>query len=241
MKEGRDWANLSGFLEGLKTAKRRLKAAQLEKLVRRANVCRRQGVVLVCLQRVDRTGMGLWDGGVVRECMLGAVMRAMEGAWETEAVEDATRLARAYWELRWDERHSKVGGANVKLMPEVVGIMVLLSAARVLKGGGTTEELQKFGQRLLGLWGKMDFTVDEQNWVQANHKLIAMAPVLQGTKLAQKALGKESQLGRELGVMSQKDGEPMLRKALAAVYAHIPEDGSRRGSKLYGDLAQANL
>lgn len=241
MKDGKDWVNIPGFLEGLKTAKRKLSAAQLEKLVRRANMCGRQGVVLVCLQRVERTGMGLWDAGVARECMLGAVMRAVAGQWGKEAVEEGARLARMYWELMWDERHSKVGGANVKLMPEVVGVMVLLSAARVLKVGEGKEEVGKFAERLVGAWGRFDLTADESDWVQANHLLVAWAPVLQGMKLAQRVLGKESQLGKDLGLKAQKELEPLLRKALATVNAHTPEGGTRRGVQLYEDLLRAEL
>ena len=233
--------NLPRFLEGLKTAKRKLRGAQVEKMVRRAIECGRQGVVLVCLQRVERTGVGLWEGGVARECMLGAVMRAMEGGWEKDSVEEGKRLAGKYWELMWDERHSKAGGANVKLMPEVVGVMLLLSAARVLRGGEGSEEVARFAERLVGAWGKVEWDIDEGNWVDANHRLVAWAPIWKGMMLAQRVLGKESQLGRDLGVKAQEDVEPMLRKALAAVQAHTPQGGTRRGVSLYEDLAQANI
>lgn len=239
--EGKDWANLPGFLEGLKTAKRKLKGWQVEKMVRTANACGRQGVVLVCLQRVERTGVGLWEGGVARECMLGAVMRAIEGAWSEEAVEGGWRLARQYWELMWDDRHLRVGGANVKMMPEVLGAMVLLSVARMVKEGDERKELERFVHRLLGVWGKVDFSLAEGGWVEANQKLVGWAPVLRGMQLAQKVLGKDSEMGRELGEKAKNDLEPMMQKALAAVYAQTPENGSRRGVKLYEDLAKADL
>ena len=146
-----------------------------------------------------------------------------------------------YWELMWDERHGKVGGANVKLMPEVAGVMVLLSAARMLKAGEGKEEVGKFAERLVGAWGRFDLTVDESDWVQANHLLVAWAPVLQGMKLAQRVLGKESQFGKELGLKAQKELEPLLGNALATVNAHTPEGGTRRGIQLYEDLLQADL
>ncbi|KAL8790144.1 MAG: hypothetical protein Q9195_006524 [Heterodermia aff. obscurata] len=245
MTEGRDWANLPGFLEGLVVAKRRLKSQQLEKMVRRANMCGRQGVVLVCLQRVERTGVGLWDGEVVRECMRGAVMRAQEGGWAQEAVEGGWKLARAYWELMWMKTHTKAGGANGRMMPDVMGVMVLMSAARVVKAKESTEErmaeLETFVQRLLGLWGTVDFGDEASSWHEANRKLLNWAPVLRGMQLAQKVLGKDSKLGSELGAKAHNDLEPMVLKALATVYAHKAEEGSRRGISLHEDLAQADL
>ena len=93
----------------------------------------------------------------------------------------------------------------------------------------------------MGAWGRFDLTVDETDWVQANHLLVAWAPVLQGMKLAQRVLGKESQLGKDLGLKAQKELEPMLRKALATLNEHMPEDGTRRGVQLYEDLFQADL
>ena len=126
-------------------------------------------------------------------------------------------------------------------MPEVVGVMVLMSAARVVKGEGGTEELVTFVQRLLGLWGKVDLGDEVGSWQEANHKIVAWAPVMRGMQLAQKVLGKDSELGRQLGAKVHNDLEPMLQKALAAVYAHTAEGASRRGVTLYGDLAQADL
>lgn len=245
MKEGKDWANLPGFLEGLKTAKRKLKGWQIEKLVRKANACGRQGVVLVCLQRVERTGVGLWDSNVARECMLGAVMRAMEGGWTKERVEDGWRLGRQYWELTWDKRHHSSDGGNAKLNVGVVGSMVLLNAARVVKAGEGIEDVEKFAQRLTSLlgpdWAEEMRAKENKGWVEANQDLVIYGPVLKGMQLAQRVLGKDSELGRDLRKRVEKDLEPMLQKALATVNANTPQDGSRRGAKLYGDLAEADL
>ena len=245
MKEGKDWANLPGFLEGLKTARRKLKGWQIEKLVRKANACGRQGVVLVCLQRVERTGVGLWDSNVARECMLGAVMRAMDGGWTKESVEDGWRLGRQYWELTWDKRHHSSDGGNAKLNVGVVGSMVLLNAARVVKAGEGMEDVERFARRLKSLLG-LDWTEEmrakeNSGWVEANQDLLIYGPILKGMQLAQRVLGKDSELGRDLGERIEKDLELMLQKALAIVNAHTPEDGSRRGAKLYGDLAEADL
>lgn len=240
MQEPADWRNLPGFLEGLKTSGRRLGKGQVEKMVRRANQKGRQGVVMDVLRRVEGTGVRLGEeAGVVREVMLGAVMRAQDGGWGVEAVEGAGRYARGVWDLLWEERHrgEKQGALDMRKAPEVVGVMVEMEAARMFKGGGDGRaELEKWVERLLGVWSRGDMGLHEGNWNDANHKLLTWAPVWHGMVLARRVLGEESRLWRELGERVEKDLEPMLNKARELVAANAPGKGVRRGLKMYEQL-----
>lgn len=240
MQEPNDWRNLPGFLEGLKTSGRRLGRGQVEKMVRKANYGERQGVVMDVLRRVEGTGVRLGEeAGVVREVMLGAVMRAQGGGWGLEAVEAGARYARGVWDLLWDERHrgGKQGGLDMRKAPEVVGVMVEMEAARMVKGGGDRKgALEGWVERLLGVWARGDMELLEGDWSDANQKLLRWAPVWHGMVLARRVLWEESRLGKELGDKVEKDLEPVLNKARGMVAANAPEKGIRRGMKMYEQL-----
>lgn len=239
MQEPGDWRNLPGFLEGLKTSGRRLGRGQVEKMVRRANARGRQGVVMEVLRRVEGTGVRLGEeAGVVREVVLGAVMRAQEGGWGAEAVEAAGRYARGVWDLLWDERHrGERQGVDMRKASEVVGVMVEMEAARMVKGGGDRKgELEGWVERLLGVWTRGDMGLVDGDWNDANQKLLRWAPVWHGMVLARRVLGEGSRLGKELGERVEKDLEPMLNKAREMVAANAPKNGVRRGLKMYEQL-----
>ncbi|KAL8827519.1 MAG: hypothetical protein Q9191_003131 [Dirinaria sp. TL-2023a] len=246
MKEGRDWVNLPGFLEGLKTARRKLRGWQVEKMVRRANECGRQGVVLECLRRVEGTAVGLWEVAVVRECMIGAVLKAQMDGWGSKGVEEGANFAMQVWDMLWDERHrvARPPEKDPKLRPEIVGVVVEMLAAKAVKvedGKGDSKELKKHVERLVGVWKYADLEVDEGGLYDANAKLMMWAPVWHGMKLARTVLGHDSQLGGELGKRIQKDLDPLLKKAKEVVAANVPEGGERRGLKMYEQLLSAGL
>ncbi len=243
MGEAKDWRNLPGFLEGLKTAGRKLKSRQVEKMVRRANAAGRQGVVLEVLRRGEGTGVRLQEVGFVREVMLGAVMRAIAGNWELEAVKEGEKYSRAYWELLWDEKHRVVRSAeeDPKRRAEVVGVVVEMVAAGIMKGEGgegKVQDMRGLVERLLGCWQWVELGLDKENWDDANYKLLMWAPVWHGMVLARQVLGGESQIGKELGEKAEKV-ESMLEQAKDIVAAITPEGGKRRGLQMYKQLTDA--
>ncbi len=71
MKEAKDWNSLPGFLAGCHTAKRKVDARLLEKMVRKANEAGRQRTVMECIRRSDTTGFILGDARIVREVKVG--------------------------------------------------------------------------------------------------------------------------------------------------------------------------
>ena len=249
MKEGRDWQNLPGFLEGLKTAKRKLHPWQIEKMVRRANLAGRQGVVLECLRRVESTGVGLWDDNVVSEVMRGAVMKASQGAWSRDAVEKAAKFARDVWDLLHDPRHAAKSRAQ-RARPEIIGILVQLEAARHLLSPSASEnkidtgKLQSAVELLLSHWDEEDFAIQEvaETMMIADYTLLTWAPVWHGIKLAQKVLGEGSKHGKLLEEKLTRDLEPALERA-GEVTVGLTEQDRRimRGMSIWKELREVEL
>ena len=243
MNETRDWRNLPGFLEGLKTAGRKLGRGQVEKMVRKANECGRQGVVMEIMRRVEATGVGLWDVDVARECMLGATMRAQQGEWESEGIEAGVKLARQYWDLLWDDRHRVIRpvGLDPRRRPEIVGIVVELLAAKALKSGERRDEVERFVERLLGLWKWAELRFDAGNQNDANKLLLMWAPAWHGMVLARQVLGKDSRLGKVLGERLHSDLESILVEARDLLAVNMPDSGGKRGLRMYEQLMHSEF
>lgn len=249
MKDAKDWQNLPGFLEGLKTAKRQLHVWQIEKMIRRANIAGRQGVVLECLRRAEGTRVRLRDVQVVREVMWGAVMRAQQGNWEKEPVEQALKLARAAWDLMEDPRHvmkaRAVGPEHVaRTRPEVVGVMVQLEAAKALlvaEGKDEGERVESMVERLLGCCVNADLASGEMGRFDAHNKLMMWAPVWHGMMMARKVLGEDSNYGKLLGEKIDQDLGPALKEAIDSVARAPQKEGLRRGVKMYEELSSVAL
>ncbi|KAM0802911.1 hypothetical protein BDR22DRAFT_819565 [Usnea florida] len=248
MGESGDWRNMAGFLEGLKVARRKLAGWQVEKMVRRANEGGKLGVVLEILRNVDKTGVGLWDVGVCREVMRGAVLRGLRSGWSKEGVDKGVRYAECIWDLMWDPRNveqQKKVGMDPRAKPEIVGVMVLMHAIRAVRfGEGKDEEVMvwRYAELMLKIWenSRALMVVDAQNWSDANYKLMVWAPVWLGMKLARQIVGAGSPLGKRLGEKLRQDLEPLVRETQAIVAAHAAEGGTRRGLKMYEDMLRAS-
>lgn len=248
MGESGDWGNMAGFLEGLKVARRRLAGWQVEKMVRRANEGGKQGVLMDILRRVEKTGVGLWDVGVCREVMRGAVLKATRSGWSGEGIEKGVKYAENIWELMWDPKHVEVQ-KKVEMDPrrraEIVGVMVLMHAVKAVKLGGGKDEggfVEKYAELMLKRWenSRDVMVIDTEDWSDANYKLSIWAPVWHGINMAQQVVGAGSSLGKRLGEKLSQDLEPLMQKSQAIVSAHAPEEGMRRGLKMYEDILQAS-
>lgn len=248
MGETGDWGNMAGFLEGLKVAKRKLKGWQLEKMIRRANDGGKQGVVYDILRRADETGVGLWDLGVCREVMRGAVLVGIQRGWSEERVEKGVRYAENIWELMWESKHrdeQKKVGVDPRGRPEIIGVMVLMHAVKAVKFGRANDEgpmVEKYAELMLERWenSRDVMVVDQQDWSDANYKLLIWAPVWQGMNMAQQVVGAGTPLGKRLGEKIGQDVEPLLQKSQAIISSHTPEEGMRRGLKMYEDILQVS-
>lgn len=222
---------------------------QVEKMVRRANEGGRQAVVLDVLKRGrKKTGVGLGDVMVCREVMRGAVLRAARGGWGEEGIEKGVKYAEDVWELMWDERHveeQRKVGVDPRRRPEIVGVMVLMHAVKAVKIGGGKDEgglVEKYAEIMLKGWenSREDMVIDAQDWSDANYKLYIWAPVWYGMRMARQVVGAGSPLGKRLEEKLIQDLEPLVEKSQAIVLAHTPEEGVRRGLKMYEDVVQAS-
>ncbi|KAL9124552.1 MAG: hypothetical protein Q9175_008211 [Cornicularia normoerica] len=134
---------------------------------------------------------------------------------------------------------------NPRGRPEIVGVMVLMHAVKAVKLGGGKDErgmVEKYTEVMLKKWensrGIME--IDVQDWSDANYKLMVWAPIWHGMKMARQIVGAGSPLGKRLGEKLRQDLEPLIQKSQAIVLAHAPEEGTRRGLKMYEDILQAS-
>ncbi|KAL9130255.1 MAG: hypothetical protein Q9217_001505 [Psora testacea] len=235
MAETGDWRNLPPFLEGLKTARRAIKGWQFEKAVRLANESGKQGVVMECLRRVEETGMGLWDLGVAREAMWGAVWKVIQGNGSEEAVGRARRHAESVWELMWDAKHTEnMGGeTDVRRRPEVLGVLVLMHAMAKDK-----EAAEKYAALMFKSWGNASLELQDGDWNDANHKLLMWAPVLAGMDTGNKLFGKGNPIGKTIVEKRKREVKPFVDRCLNVLGNDAMQGGKRRGVKLYEELTK---
>lgn len=198
-----------------------------------------------CLRQVESTGIGLWEVRVAREVMWGATLKAIQADWSEEGVERGVKFAEDVWELCFDPRHTERmrGVEDAKKRPEILGVLVQMHAAKaVMYGGGKDEEglVSRYTKMMLKLWGnaEAELMVSEEDFYDANYKLVMWAPVWHGMTMAKKVLGPDSPLGRQLGERLSQDIEPLVQAAVAILQANPPQGGGkRRGLKLYEDMS----
>lgn len=219
-------------------SKRKLRTAHAEKMVRRLCEGGKQAVVSNVLMRVESTGVGLWEVGLARECMMGAVTRAVQSGWSEEGVEKAVQYAEGVWELIWDPRHTERGG-KARERPEILGMLVLVHAAQgILFGKGKLEKMENYATDMLKRWGGVELTFKEGDWHDANLKLAMWAPVWKGVEMARQLLGKKSPVGRVLGEKLTSDLKPFVSRCRLMVEQNRPQEGKWRGLEMYEKMSQ---
>lgn len=235
------WNNLPEFLIGLNSSNRELKSYQMEKIVRRACLAKKEGLVKQCCMRVGDTGLGLWNVGVVRELMWTASRRAQEGGWEKDGLRRGLKFAQDLWLMLQDPRHRKPNGerfVDPMRRPEVVGVLVQLQAVKTAalgEGSSKAETLKRYVEILLATWNNAELELPK-DWNDANHKLLIWTPVWHGMKTAQQVSGDDTQMRKELG-KKLHDVEPVLQQARHLVLTRPPQEGVRLGAKLYDALS----
>lgn len=244
MREPQDWDNMPGFLAGLQTAKRRVEGGLLEKMVRRANESGRQGTVMECVRRSATTGLVLDEARVVREVMWGARLRARQAEWSEEGVGKGLKQAEQVLELLEDPKHSSrkdIVGVHFSRMPDVVGVVLELAAAKVARYGEGKDDDGKVAVYATGTVAGLrtqepNAEVDASNWYDANYELQRWAPVLHGLRLAVGVLKDQPQLAKDVRNSTRKL-EEVVSKARDIVVAHTPQDKTRRGLLVYDDIS----
>ncbi|KAL8912092.1 MAG: hypothetical protein Q9171_002880, partial [Xanthocarpia ochracea] len=244
-KEGRDWVNMVPFLMGLKTAGRKVKWWQFEKIIRRMGVKGGLGAVMEMARRVEETGVKLGHVQVAREAMWGGVLKCVQSGWSKEGVKEGEKFVEAMWQMLSEERHVDRNATgketDPKMKPEIVGVLLWIRALRSSLFGESQDvdgKIKRAAEMVLAVWKNADLTVDDNGWYDANHKLMMWTPVWHGMKMARKIVGENTVLGRDLATTITSDLEPLLRKAQENVSRHVSEDSSRRGLLLYDELSK---
>ena len=239
--------NIVPFLTELKTAGRKVKGWQFEKIVRRMGEKGGLGVVMEMARRVEGTGMRLGDVRVTREVMWGAVIKCIKEEWSEEGVKDAEKFIEGVWQMLSDERHvdrNAMGKeSDPKLRPEIVGVLLWIRALRstlLEEKKDPNTKVKKAAEMILATWKTANTTLDNDNksWNNANYKLMMWTPVWHGMKMAKKIVGENTALGRELANTISLDLDPMIKKAQQIVSQHAGGDGTRRGLVVYDALSK---
>ncbi|CAO1606032.1 hypothetical protein XANCAGTX0491_009531 [Xanthoria calcicola] len=256
-KEGKDWVNMVPFLIELKTAGRKVKGPQFEKMVRRMGEKGGLGVVIEMARRVEGTGMRLGEIGIAREALWGAVMKYIRSEQNEAAVHDAHKFIEAIWELLSDERHvdrpaTGKKTSDPKTHPEIIGVLLwirALKASLLADNQDADGTVKRAAEMVLAVWNRdknktnnnNNNTGDDENttnWYDANRTLIMWAPVWHGMKMARGIVGENTVLGRDLANAVSLDLEPMLKEAQRVVAQHVGEDVTRRGLVVYEELSK---
>ena len=246
MGETDDWRNLPGFLEGLMTAGRKVKGWQFERVVRRMAVCGRIGVLNDCLRRVEGKGLGLWDLRVAREVMWVAVAKCVLNGWSHEGVKRGVKFADNVWEMMADPRHTEkmTAESDPKRRPEILGVLVLLHACRVKmfgRGEDDAAAVEKYAELMLKVWDNTDLGWTENDWNDANYKILMWAPVWKGFLMAQEVLDPSTSLRKRLDVKLKEQLMPLMQQCEAILQSRLPEEGTRRGLQMYQTLSQVSV
>ncbi|KAA6413547.1 MAG: hypothetical protein FRX48_03293 [Lasallia pustulata] len=239
-----DWKNMVPFLEELRTARRKVTPAMVQKLVRKANERGRQGAVMEILQSVGRTGVVLRGAELVREVMGGAVMRAQAAGWgDGEGVGRALRYAEGVVDLCEDPRHTEgrmIWGDDPRARPEVVGTVMLLAGVKVKRFQGGKDEdgkVRRYAERMMALWRYAGLDLEGKDWNAANQILFTWSPVWHGMRIALEYLEEGSDLAKEVKGAMTRDLEPVLERAKDLVVVNAPDGRRPRGLEMYESLA----
>ena len=253
MKEKRDYGVLPGLLEGYQGSGRVLTKGMAEKMIRKVAEAGSGGIVTECLRRVHRTGLKLDNVTVAREAMWVAIQQAIQGSWSEKGLEKALKYAEGILEFLEDPRHVHrkhlfAPANDPRLMPDIIGVPLLLSATLLAKfPSNTPNDLQtqilknksnQHATRLLHLWPNANLNVDSVSRQDANYKLLMWVPVWHGLRTANRLAEKSEAVRRLTGVPLQQVGQ-MVERARDIVMVNSEEGQERRGLKLYSDLAAA--
>ena len=255
-KEGKDWVNMVPFLIELKTAGRKVKGPQFEKMVRRMGEEGGLGVIIEMARRVEGTGMRLGELGIAREALWGAVMKYIRSERNEAAVQDAHKFIEAIWQLLSDERHvdrpaTGKKASDPKTHPEIIGVLLwirALKASLLADNQDADGTVKRAAEMVLAVWNRDENKTnnnntigddeDTTNWYDANRTLIMWAPVWHGMHMARGIVGENTPLGRDLANAISLDLEPKLKKAQRVVAQHVGEDVTRRGLVVYDELSK---
>lgn len=239
---GDAWENLPGLLMGLRRSRWQMKAWQQVKVVRRACFAKKEGLIMQCMKQVDLTGLSLREAGAAMEMVRAALRRAQEKGWSREGLQHGIKFAESVWWLMQEPKHIREGKNDPMRNPGLVGILVLLHAAKAVRFDDYKDpegNIARYVEILLARFknGGPDGSVVGVHSDDANQKLVDWVPVWHGMKMARQVLGERSELGQELGTRLLQEVEPMLRRAREETLKQMSQERTLRGLKMEEELS----
>ncbi|KAL1957019.1 hypothetical protein VTO42DRAFT_6396 [Malbranchea cinnamomea] len=203
MQAPEDWRNLVPFLTGLVSSGRSPTSKHCATIVRLAGKAGMSGVVLAAAKQASRTGLLLGYPEVARELFQSFHLKAQNAEFKGEELEAAFREAQEAAFLLYDPRHAPEDpNEDPKVLPEIIGILLELSAARAIDAFGAkdkTGDVQKYASIVSANWKVGKFELPEE-WWETNNRLRYFVPLWHGMKLAQQVqeVKVDSALSKEL-------------------------------------------
>jgi hypothetical protein len=201
MGETGDWSNLTPFLEGLNTAKRKLTSAQWAKVIRRVSMAGRSDVALDIMRRASKTGIQLRTVGLVREAMWSAHSKAAQSKWDANKTAKALKMAEQVAQILDDPIHlggQKASSHDPRAQPDVIGVLLELAAAKAVKhhdGQDIDGKVELYATKLMTRWSDSTLSPIKENAnrpVAASNELCRWVPMCYGMKLAGQVLHQDS-------------------------------------------------
>ena len=242
-KDNRLWDNLVAVLAGMRTAGRRWKAWQWERIVRQVGQAGAAHIVLAAVQQAEKTGLYLHDIRVVREVFWAFRTKAAQADWNLEHTDKALRYVRQVAALLDDKNHSAKREADMpdpRYEADLIGVLLELLAVRVenhleKESPEEQEELEKlrsYVERLMSNLDQSQIGRTGNNRVfraaEADYELLRGAPVYNGLRISQKILEGRMPQGDAVK-KAIRELDEKLREAAEVVKADEPKDLEKRG------------
>ncbi|KFY88530.1 hypothetical protein V500_06296 [Pseudogymnoascus sp. VKM F-4518 (FW-2643)] len=218
MKEKKDWDNFPLLLEGLHSAGRVTDEVVLEQFVRMASLAGRQDAVLESARRVSKTGFRINTREIAKMVVWWIQYRALANDFSQAETKKALSMAEQIAILMEDKAHAGGRAADSedpRTSPEVIGLLLELSALNVKHEGGKDENgsVEKYAKSLLaslrdkeleGMLRSRKIDPARIHEIESNSMLQTIAPILLGVRTAVSILDQSSDTVRQLRDLETK-------------------------------------
>lgn len=233
--DGKDWRNLEKLLQALKEVHKKPLAEKLQdKIVRKAFDRGQINTVLQILQHVDRTGMSLKSGLVLRTLVMGLRDSAQKSGWEREHLRLSLERLEKVKELLESEDHGAGGivrKTDPRRSPFVLGVQLELVAIYAFKhnaGVDSNDTVSRYADRLLSTISEDHALLDRELALEekaVQWRFQQAIPILHGVFIANKILGeKMPQAEKARHIIA--DYESRLNGLASVLEGRQPEKGS---------------
>lgn len=243
-----EWTNLVALLAGMRTAGRKWKGWQVEKVVRAAGEAGMAHAVLESVRAAARTGLDMRELRIVREVFWACRSKALLSGWAKEETERALVYAEQLARLLEDEKHwgkvRSARGGDPRIQPDVIAVVLELAAVRAVKyqaGKDKDNKVLAYAQRLMANMNRAveEAAEEKRVVVHADYELARWVPMLNALKLAQQVLGDSMPEGDSAARKIQELEGKIQRAGQVVVGGQDSNRSKRRGLIWAEELEQS--